>query len=60
MMFLGVFTVFILPLGLVIAAQSVRRSEFGKSLFGRLLELVLYIIAVLSIIGSLVIIFKLF
>lgn len=60
MLFLGMFSLVVLPLFLLVSAQMIRRGEFGKSGAGKVLEVVLYVCAVISVLFSLVIIFKLF
>jgi len=59
-MFFGMFMVFVLPLALVVGALSVHRGDFGKSILGKFVEVALYAAALLSILCSLIFIFKIF
>ena len=49
MMFFGAFTLLVLPLFMVVSASMVKKSEFGKTITGRILEFILYIVAVAGI-----------
>ncbi len=59
MLFLGMFSLVVLPLFLFVSAQMIRNGEFGKSTAGKAMEFILYGCAVISVLFSLLIIFKL-
>lgn len=45
MMFLGAFTLLVLPLFMVVCASMIRQSEFGKTVTGKVLVGIFYITA---------------
>lgn len=49
MMFLGAFTLLVLPLFMVVSAGMIKNSEFGKTITGKILEFIFYIVAVAGI-----------
>ncbi len=49
MMFLGAFTMLVLPLFMVISAKMIKNSEFGKTITGKILEIIFYAVAAAAI-----------
>lgn len=50
MMFMGAFMLLVLPLFLIICARMVQASPtLGKTIFGKLLEIIFYIFAIVAI-----------
>ena len=46
MMFLGAFTLLVLPLFMLVCARMLNQSEFGKTITGKVLEVIFYIMAI--------------
>lgn len=46
MMFFGAFTLLVLPLFMLVCASMLRQSDFGKTITGKILEVIFYITAV--------------
>jgi hypothetical protein len=44
-MFLGAFTLLVLPLFMLVCANMIKQSEYAKTLTGKILEIVFYIMA---------------
>jgi len=59
MLFMGMFMLVVLPLFLLVCARIVKQSSFGERGSGVFLEIIFYTLALLSLLGSLVIIIEL-
>ncbi len=46
MMFFGAFTLLVLPLFMLVCASMLKQSEFSKTITGKVLEVIFYIMAV--------------
>jgi hypothetical protein len=46
MMFFGAFTLLVLPLFLLVCINMLKQSEFGKTIAGKILEVIFYLMAI--------------
>jgi hypothetical protein len=45
MMFLGAFSLLVLPLFMIVCAGMIKNSDFGKTITGKVLEIIFYVMA---------------
>lgn len=49
MMFFGAFMLLVLPLFMIVAAGMIKSSDFGKTVTGKILEVIFYLMAVAGV-----------
>jgi hypothetical protein len=52
MMFFGALMLLVLPLFLIVSAKMIREGDFGKTITGKILELIFYLMAAAGIATS--------
>lgn len=56
MRYMGVMMLVVLPLFLIVSARMINSSEWGKSVVGKILQVVFYAFAGLSVVGLILLI----